>query len=84
VDREAADRIIEVMPEIRDAAEANRGFLRRAARDMAERGIRQFIDIGCGLPTQNNTHEVVHKVNPNARVVYVDNDRWCGRTPPSC
>jgi hypothetical protein len=64
-------------PDLEDAAWANRGFHGRAARWMAiERGIEQFIDIGSGLPTQSNTHEVLHAVNPAARVVYVDNDRW--------
>src|SRR5260370_10948434 len=57
-----------------DAIWANRGFHGRAAVWLADRGIRQFIDIGWGLPTQNNTHEAVHKVAPEARVVYVDND----------
>lgn len=75
VDREAAEKIRSVLPELEDAAWVNRGFLGRAARWMAaEQGIRQFIDVGAGLPTQNNTHEVVHKVVPDARVVYVDND----------
>ena len=51
-DRSAVQRIVELVPEIRDAAWANRGFLQRAVRWMAERGIRQFIDLGAGLPTQ--------------------------------
>jgi hypothetical protein len=75
VDREAGEKIRTAMPELEDAAWVNRGFLGRAARWMAaEQGVRQFIDIGAGLPTQNNTHEVVHKIAPEARVVYVDND----------
>jgi len=75
VDREAGEKIRSALPELEDAAWVNRGFLGRAARWMAaEQGVRQFIDIGAGLPTQNNTHEVVHKVAPDARVVYVDND----------
>src|SRR5260370_30831500 len=57
-----------------DAIWANRGFHGRAAVWLADRGIRQFIDIGSGLPTQNNTHEAVHKVALEARVVYVDYD----------
>src|SRR5215472_6640489 len=61
-------------PELIDAAWANRGFHQRAAKWIAERGVRQFIDIGSGLPTVGNTHEVVQKVIPGARVVYVDND----------
>lgn len=75
VDREAAEKIRASMPELQDAAWANRGFLQRAVRWLAtERGIRQFLDIGAGLPTQNNTHQVAQAVDPDARVVYVDND----------
>lgn len=73
-DRDAVDRILELVPEIRDAAWANRGFLQRAVRWMAERGIRQFIDLGAGLPTQRSTHEVARETLPDARVVYTDND----------
>jgi len=75
VDRDATARFLAQFPDLLDAASANRGFLRRAARLMAHtHGIRQFIDIGSGLPTQNNTHETVHQVAPDARVVYVDVD----------
>ena len=70
----AAERILSAVPEIRDCAWSNRGFHQRAAKWIAERGVRQFIDIGSGLPTVGNTHEVVQKVIPGARVVYVDND----------
>jgi S-adenosyl methyltransferase len=73
-DREAAERITAVVPEIKDCAWANRGFHQRAARWIARRGVRQFIDIGSGLPTVGNTHEVVQAVDPHCRVVYVDND----------
>jgi trans-aconitate methyltransferase len=74
-DRDAAERIRERMPELADAAWANRGFHQRAALWMAgTAGIRQFLDIGSGLPTQNNTHQAVHRVTREARVVYVDND----------
>jgi S-adenosyl methyltransferase len=73
-DRAAAQRIIAAMPDLPDAAWANRSFHQRAARWLAERGIRQFIDIGSGLPTVGNTHEVVQAVAPDARVVYVDID----------
>jgi hypothetical protein len=74
-DRQAAETIRARMPELADAAWANRGFHQRAALWMASfPGIRQFIDIGSGLPTQNNTHQAVQKVTPAARVVYVDND----------
>jgi SAM-dependent methyltransferase len=75
VDRDAAERIRARSPDLADAAWVNRGFHQRAARWMAaEQGIDQFIDIGSGLPTQSNTHGVVQKVIPGARVAYVDND----------
>jgi hypothetical protein len=75
VDREAGDRIVEVLPEILEIARATRAFLRRVVRYLAvEAGIRQFLDIGTGLPTANNTHEVAQAVAPESRVVYVDND----------
>jgi S-adenosyl methyltransferase len=74
VDRTAVDQLLAGLPEISDGAEANRGFLRRSARYMAEAGIDQFLDLGSGLPTENNTDEVVHRVNPRARVVLVDQD----------
>jgi hypothetical protein len=74
-DRLAAETIRARMPELADAAWANRGFHQRAALWMASfQGIRQFIDVGSGLPTQNNTHQAVQKVTADARVVYVDND----------
>ena len=74
-DRQAAEQIRQVMPELADAAWANRGFHGRAAVWMAaSQGIGQFIDIGSGLPTQNNTHQAVRRVRPDARVVYVDVD----------
>ena len=73
-DVQAAERILSAVPEIRDCAWSNRGFHQRAAKWIAERGVRQFIDIGSGLPTVGNTHEVVQKVIPGARVVYVDHD----------
>jgi hypothetical protein len=75
VDRAAAERIRADLPEISDMAWANRGFHQRAARWLtAERGITQFIDIGSGLPTQGNTHDVVQSVSRQTKVVYVDND----------
>ncbi len=73
-DRAVAEMIKAQAPEIVDAAWANRGFHQRAAKWIAERGIRQFIDIGSGLPTVGNTHQVVRLAAPDARVVYVDND----------
>lgn len=74
VDREAAEQALKAVPEIADAAWANRGFHQRAASWLAEQGIRQFLDIGSGLPSVGNTHEVVQQVIPDARVVYVDID----------
>ena len=73
-DREAAKRIMALVPEIRDCAWANRGFHQRAARWIAGRGVTQFIDIGSGLPTAGNTHDMVRSVDTSCRVVYVDND----------
>ena len=75
VDREAARQLMEVAPVIRAAAPASRAFLGRAVRYLAaESGIRQFLDVGTGLPTAGNTHEVAQSVAPECRVVYVDND----------
>jgi S-adenosyl methyltransferase len=74
-DRDVADQMRALMPEVADAAWANRGFLQRAVRWMADTGgIRQFLDIGAGLPTQNNTHDAAQKIAPSARVAYVDHD----------
>jgi hypothetical protein len=73
-DVQAAEQILSAVPEIRDCAWSNRGFHQRAAKWIAERGVRQFIDIGSGLPTVGNTHEVVQNVDRSARVVYVDHD----------
>jgi hypothetical protein len=73
-DARAAERILSVVPEIRDTAWANRGYHQRAATWIAKQGVRQFLDIGSGLPTVGNTHEVVKRVRPDARVVYVDID----------
>jgi hypothetical protein len=73
-DAAAAERILSVVPEIKDCAWSNRGFHQRAAAWIARQGVRQFLDIGSGLPTVGNTHEVVQKIHPDARVVYVDND----------
>ena len=75
VDRMAGDQTIAVLPEIVDIARASREFLARVVRYLAaDAGIRQFLDIGTGLPTANNTHEVAQRIAPSARVVYVDND----------
>lgn len=74
VDEEAAERVISFLPAIRVAARTNRGFMNRAARLLADRGVNQFLDIGTGIPTEPNLHQVVQAVNPQSRVVYVDND----------
>ena len=74
-DREAAERVLAVTPGLRFRVRANREFLARAVRYLAaEAGIRQFLDIGTGIPSANNTHEVARAAAPDARVVYVDND----------
>jgi O-methyltransferase involved in polyketide biosynthesis len=74
-DREAAEFAVQANPNILPGVRANRAFLRRAVEYLAsEAGIRQFLDIGTGLPTSNNTHEVAQAIAPEARVVYVDND----------
>ncbi|MCA1707224.1 MAG: SAM-dependent methyltransferase [Actinobacteria bacterium] len=75
VDRDAGDQIRATMPGIGDTARAVRHFLVRAVRYLAgEEGIRQFLDVGTGLPTVNNTHEVAQAIAPECRIVYVDND----------
>jgi hypothetical protein len=73
-DREVAERLKAAVPDVIDGMLANRGFHGRAATWIARQGVRQFIDIGAGLPTRNNTHGAVRKVLPEARVVYVDHD----------
>lgn len=75
IDLDAKDALLQVSPGIISEARANRAFLGRAVRYLAEEaGIRQFLDLGSGLPTQNNVHEVAQRVDPAARVVYVDKD----------
>jgi O-methyltransferase involved in polyketide biosynthesis len=75
VDRAAGDEYTKVFPGIVDVARASRHFLTRTIRYLAgEAGIRQFLDVGTGLPTVDNTHQVAQRIAPEARVVYVDND----------
>ena len=75
VDREAGDRVAEMLPIIVTQARADRAFLGRAVRHLAgQAGIRQFLDIGTGLPTADNTHQVAQRVAPEARIVYIDHD----------
>jgi S-adenosyl methyltransferase len=74
-DRAVAEQVLAVMPTVRTVARENRKFLGRAVRFLAgEAGIRQFLDIGSGLPTTENVHEVAQRVAPSSRVVYVDSD----------
>ncbi|MGX6603739.1 SAM-dependent methyltransferase [Micromonosporaceae bacterium Da 78-11] len=73
-DRASGDAVEKAMPTIRLMALENRRFLGRAARFLAEQGIRQFLDIGTGIPAPGNTHEVVQGVDPTSKIVYVDND----------
>jgi hypothetical protein len=75
VDREVGDRVLEIFPVVGELARADRLFLGRVVRLLAgEAGIRQFLDIGTGLPTRDNTHEVAQRIAPESRIVYVDND----------
>lgn len=75
IDREAAERVLATSPEVRTTLRANRSFLGRVVRHLvAEAGIEQFVDLGAGLPTRENVHQVAQAANPNARIVYVDND----------
>lgn len=71
-DRQAAEKLLEVAPFIGYLVAANRRFLRRAVAAMARAGVDQFLDIGAGLPTALNTHEAAQRVNPDARIAYVD------------
>lgn len=73
-DREAAERVLAVYPPLKHMVRENRLFLSRSVSWLASLGIRQFLDIGSGLPTAQNTHEVAQKVDPLCRVVYADND----------
>lgn len=73
-DRKAAEEMIALLPNVRRIARDNRAFLIRAVQELVDQGIRQFIDIGAGLPTQQNVHEVALEAAPDSRIVYVDND----------
>jgi S-adenosyl methyltransferase len=75
-DREVGDRTIQAYPNVVHSVRANRRFLARAVRYLArDEGIRQFLDIGTGIPSADNTHEVAQRIAPASRIVYVDNDR---------
>jgi hypothetical protein len=73
-DRQAAEQILAVMPFMRELSRANRMFLATAVHYLVQAGVRQFLDIGTGLPAANNTHEVAQREAKDARIVYVDND----------
>ncbi|GAA3722447.1 SAM-dependent methyltransferase [Nonomuraea antimicrobica] len=73
-DRELAEQVLKVAPNARATARANRNFLVRATEAVVEAGIRQFVDLGTGIPTSPNVHEVAQRINPDARVAYIDND----------
>ncbi|MFD1830676.1 SAM-dependent methyltransferase [Streptomyces desertarenae] len=73
-DREAARRAMDVFPGLPKIMQANRAFMRRAVRWAVEQGVTQFLDVGSGIPTFGNVHEVAHAAAPEAKVVYVDND----------
>jgi hypothetical protein len=75
VDRDLAGRTMQIWPAVRVAAQENRAFLARVVRYLvAEAGIRQFLDIGTGLPTTDNVHQVAQRIAPDSRIVYADND----------
>jgi SAM-dependent methyltransferase len=74
VDRKVGDLVIKACPDIRLGALANRAFLRRAVKFLCQQGVDQFLDLGSGIPTSGNVHEVAQKINPAAHVFYVDND----------
>lgn len=77
VDKQAAEAVSNVFTGVFVAARENRGFMHRATRVLArEHGIRQWLDIGTGIPTEPNLHQVAQSVVPEARVVYADNDPW--------
>ncbi|AUA16512.1 SAM-dependent methyltransferase [Streptomyces sp. SID8382] len=74
VDRTAAEEVVRRVPEVIDSALANRAWMRRVVRHLAEKGVRQFLDLGTGLPTEPNLHQVAQSVAVDAHVLYVDND----------
>lgn len=74
VDRQAARKMLEVMPTAKIPVRYNRDFMGRAVRELSALGVRQFLDIGTGIPTEPNLHQIAQESNPEARVVYVDND----------
>src|SRR5690242_12251626 len=73
-DRDAAERVMREIPHCAVACQQNRDFLGRVVRALADEGIRQFLDVGSGLPTRSNVHEIAQEAAPGARVVYADYD----------
>jgi SAM-dependent methyltransferase len=73
-DREVAEKLLAAFPGFRTAARTSRAFMHRAGHYLAERGVRQFLDVGTGIPTSPNLHEVVQATAPESRIVYADND----------
>ncbi|MEV0111049.1 SAM-dependent methyltransferase [Nocardia sp. NPDC050799] len=74
VDRDAAEKVVAAFPTVRVAARQNRNFMQRAVNEITAAGVTQFLDIGTGIPTEPNLHQVAQAAQPTARVVYVDND----------
>jgi hypothetical protein len=74
VDREASEKVREALPSALVAVQENRRFVRRAVRYLLSVGVRQFLDLGCGMPGRGNVHDLAHAVDPAAAVVYVDNE----------
>lgn len=74
VDRKAAEMAVGLVPDLPNVALSNRAFLRRCVRFLVDAGVRQFVDIGSGIPTVGNVHEIAHQADPTCRVVYVDID----------
>ncbi|RRO20706.1 hypothetical protein EIL87_02270 [Saccharopolyspora rhizosphaerae] len=74
IDRDTADEVLAITPEAGRAARANRDFLGRTVAYLCEQGVDQFLDLGSGIPTVGNVHEIAHRHNPEARVLYVDHD----------
>jgi len=75
IDRELARKVLDLFPDAPLAAQANRAFMHRALRCLLAAGVRQFIDLGSGIPTEGNTHETVHQKAPDSKVLYVDHDQ---------
>jgi S-adenosyl methyltransferase len=73
-DREAGELALQAYPQLAEAVQSNRAFLARAVRFLTGAGIRQFLDIGTGIPAANNTHQVAQHETPDSKIVYVDND----------